>query len=199
MMNKKNPALRDVTARRRQLAGMRGQEMNRLEKAGSSNRKASCERLITVFNDEIKRVDKERRAVLKADVALSGIAALHQSAAGVGLVQCGDFYHPLAGARQVQWQGVERPGGGAWSRDSGNHQGKRSIRGGREAVRRVLFMAAMSAVRHDRDRRRFHERLRKRGKPGKVALVAVMRKILLLVNAIAGRGTPWVENYTRAA
>ena len=96
----------------------------------------------------------------------------------------------------MQWQGVECPGGGAWSRDSGNHHGKRSIRGGREAVRRVLFMAA---VRHDRDRRRFYECLRKRGKPGKVALAAVMRKILLLANAIARRGTPWVENYTRAA
>ena len=59
------------------------------------------------------------------------------------------------------------------------------------AVRRALYLAALSTVRHEGTLRRFYQGLRQRGKPGKVALVAVMRKVLLQLNAIARRGTPW--------
>ena len=61
-----------------------------------------------------------------------------------------------------------------WAADSGRHRGYRAIRGGRGLVRRALYMAALSVVRTDTDLGRFYQRLRQRGKPGKVALVAVM-------------------------
>ena len=76
-----------------------------------------------------------------------------------------------------------------WSRDSGSQRGYRSIRGGRGAVRRVLYMAAVSAIGCNEEMKRFYEGLRNRGKTGKVALIAVMRKLLLLLNAVARRGT----------
>ena len=85
-----------------------------------------------------------------------------------------------------------------WSKDSGRKRGHRAIRGGRGAVRRALYMSALSAVRRAGQMRSFYERLRSKGKPFKVALVAVMRKMLLQLNAVARRGTPWVENYTPA-
>ena len=78
-----------------------------------------------------------------------------------------------------------------WSRDSGQKQGHRSIRGGRGVVRRILYLAALSAIRTDATLRDFNQRLRQRGKAGKVALVAVMRKLLLRLNSVARRGTPW--------
>lgn len=69
------------------------------------------------------------------------------------------------------------------NRDSGQTQGKRRIRGGRALVRVALYMVTLSAVRWDPTMREHYQRLRARGKLGKVALVACMRKLLTIVNA----------------
>ena len=79
-----------------------------------------------------------------------------------------------------------------WSRDSGQQRGNRAIRGGRGLVRRALYLCAWSVIRHQSELRRFNQSLRERGKPGYVAVLAVMRKLLLQLNAVARRGTPWV-------
>ena len=80
-----------------------------------------------------------------------------------------------------------------WSRDSGRKQGQRSIRGGRAVVRRALYMASLAAIRGSGSLPDFYRQLRQRGKSGKVALVAVMCKLLLQLNAVARRGTPWTQ------
>lgn len=69
------------------------------------------------------------------------------------------------------------------SHDSGTLRGKRSIHGGRAEIRQVLYMASMSAMRHEPRLRDFYQSLRARGKEGKVAIVAVMRKMLVILNA----------------
>ena len=79
-----------------------------------------------------------------------------------------------------------------WSRDSGKKRGNRAIRGGRGSVRSALYLCAWSVIRHDIELRGFYQNLRQRGKPGNVAVVAVMRKLLLQLNAVARRGTSWV-------
>ena len=79
-----------------------------------------------------------------------------------------------------------------WAADSGTHRGYRAIRVGRGRVRRALYMAALSVIRTNTDLGWFYQRLRRWGKPGKVAVVAVMRKLLLRLHALAWRGTPWV-------
>ncbi len=66
-------------------------------------------------------------------------------------------------------------------------------------MRRVLYMAAQSAARHHPDLRDFYQGLCQRGKAKKAALVAVMRKLLLQLNAVAQRGTPWVAEYVTVA
>ena len=81
-----------------------------------------------------------------------------------------------------------------WSRDSGKKRGNRSIRGGRGTVRRALYICAWVVLRIDGDLRDFYRRLRERGKPGKVATIAVARKLLMQLNAVARRGTP-VKQY----
>ena len=79
-----------------------------------------------------------------------------------------------------------------WPKDSGKQQGYRAIKGGRSVVRRALYLATMTALRRkDNARSRFYYGRRERGKPGKVAMVAAMRKLLLPWHAIARRGTPW--------
>ena len=77
-----------------------------------------------------------------------------------------------------------------WSRDSGRQRGYRAIRGGRGTVRRALYLAALSAVRFkDGALGRFYRQLRQRGKAGKVAMVAVMRKLLLQLQGPAKAGS----------
>ena len=69
----------------------------------------------------------------------------------------------------------------------------RSLR--RRPVRRVLYLASMASIRSTQGLGDFYRQLRQRGKPGKVPLVAVMRKLLLQLNAVARRGTPWTTQF----
>ena len=77
------------------------------------------------------------------------------------------------------------------NRDSGRQQGKRRSFGGRAPVRTILYMAALSAKKHNPTIRRFYEHLLERGKEKKVALVACMRKLLIILNAMVRSGRAW--------
>lgn len=78
-----------------------------------------------------------------------------------------------------------------FNRDSGVMRGRRSIYGGRSQVRTLLYMAATTAIRSNPVIRAFYERLKARGKPHKVAMVACMRKMLTILNAMVRQSTPW--------
>ncbi len=192
--------LREIVERRGQLVDDRAQEKNRLKQDPSRDTESSCRKHITWLDKEIKRLDARLHKALEGDTDIAQNAALYRSVKGVGdvtaavvgayLPECGK----CPGASLSALVGVA-----PWSRDSGRQHGHRRIRGGREVVRRALYMAALSASRFDPEMKCFYDRLLARGKPKKVALVAVMRKRLLLLNAIAHRGTPWVENYAPAS
>lgn len=78
-----------------------------------------------------------------------------------------------------------------FNRDSGAMRGRRTVWGGRAAVRHVLYMATLTAVRHNPVLKAFYERLRQRGKPAKVAIVAAMRKLLTMLNAMLRDNAHW--------
>lgn len=78
-----------------------------------------------------------------------------------------------------------------YNADSGSQRGKRRISGGRPMIRRVLYMAGWSVVRHQEDFKQRYESLRQRGKPAKVALIACMRVLLIRLNAMLRDGTSW--------
>ncbi len=80
-----------------------------------------------------------------------------------------------------------------FARDSGQYKGLRFIAGGRSRPRRMLYLAALSAKRCDPGLKLFAERLAQRGKPAKLVLVAVMRKLIEAANLILARGQPWIE------
>ena len=77
------------------------------------------------------------------------------------------------------------------ARDSGAFTGRRFIQGGRHAVRRLLYMPALTAIRYNRDMKHTYQTLTERGKPGKVALTAVMRKLLILANVLIQQDRLW--------
>lgn len=185
--------VREVLGRRQQLVQQRVQELNRLEKGLRGANKKSCERHVAWLGKEIARLDKALQALWRRHPGLSQRAALYQSVKGVGELTAATLLGYLPELGQGCAKGMTSLVGLApWSHDSGHRQGYRAIRGGRGTVRRALYMAALSAIRCNPELSGFYDRLRRRGKPGKVALVAVMRKLLLQLHAIARRGTPWL-------
>ena len=97
-----------------------------------------------------------------------------------------------AGIGPAGRQGTGFPGS-LVPRDSGQKKGQRAIQGGRSVVRRALYICAWSVIRVGGPLRLYYQGLRQRGKPGKGALVAVIRKLLLHLNTVARRGTPWAS------
>ena len=192
--------LQDVLRRRQQLVDQRVQEHNRLDKGLSVDAKRSVARHLRWLDKEIKRLDQEYQAALQRSQRLQQRAQLLGSMRGVGELTAATLTAFLPELGQLSSKALTALAGLApWSRDSGQQRGYRAIRGGRSVVRRALYLAALSAVRHDNSLRSFYHGLRQRGKPGKVALVAVMRKMLLHLNAIVRRGTPWQEYYPKTA
>ena len=185
--------LQDLLRSRRQLVEQRVQEMNRLDKGVSAGVAESTRRHIAWLEAEIAQLEKEYQAALQGSAQLAQRAALYRTVPGVG---------PLTAATLVaflpelgQWDRRALTcllGLAPWSRDSGRKRGHRAIRGGRGVVRRALYLCACSVIQVEGEIRRFYQNLRQRGKPGNVALVAVMRKLLLQLNPLARRGTPWV-------
>jgi len=191
--------LRALVQRRQQLIATRTQESNRLEKATDALHRDSCRRLLACLEREIAAFDRAIGACLKSP-GLAEKAALYGSVKGIGEGAAAVLIASLPELGALSGKALTALVGLApFNRDSGQHPGRRVIRGGRALVRRVLYMAALSAIRHDPRLRDFYRRLRGRGKPGKVAVVAVMRKMLLQVNAIAHRGTPWTPDYALGA
>ena len=186
--------LKDLLRRRRQFIDQRVQEKGRLDKGISTTISRSTKRHIAWLEKEIARLDQEYQAVLKANPTLAQLANLYRSVPGVGPLTAATLVAHLPELGHWDSKALTSPVGLApWSRDSGKKRGHRAIRGRRGLVRRALYMCAWAVIRHDSEMRRFYDRLRDRGKPDNVSVVAVMRKILLQLNAVARRGTPWVS------
>ena len=193
-------ARRDLLSRRRQLVENRVQDLNRLDKGPTPAVARSTRRHLAWLDQEIARLEAQVQQALARSPKLARRAQLYRSVRGVGELTAAILTAYLPELGQASGKALTALVGLApWARDSGRQRGYRAIRGGRGTVRRALYMAAMAAVRHAGDLRRFYQGLRQRGKPGKVALVAVMRKLLLHLNAVARRGTPWIEEPAPAA
>ena len=188
--------MRQLLSRRRQLVEQRVRERNRLDKGVSASVGKSTRRHIRWLDGEIDRLEEEYKELLKHSASLTETVELYRTVPGVGQLTAATLvaYLPELG----RWDGralTSLVGLAPWSRDSGKKRGNRSIRGGRSTVRRALYICAWVVLRVDGDLRDFYRRLRERGKPGKVAVIAVARKLLMQLNAVARRGTPWVKRY----
>jgi transposase len=192
--------LRALLQRRRQLLAIRTREHNRLETAGSQPLQDSLQRHIQWLNDELSQLDRAWQQALAEQGALTRHAALYESVRGIGQLTAATLVAELPELGRLEHKSLTALAGLApFSKDSGRQRGYRRIRGGRPVVRTCLYMAALSATRYNPELRAFYQRLRARGKPGKVALVAVMRKLLVILNSIARRQTPWRETAPRCA
>lgn len=180
-------ALVDLVSRYRQLSHMIVQEKNRREKLrmrGDSRGKSWIEETLAFLLQQRQSVVDAMETCLKADKDLADKAQVLMSLKGIGL-KTACFL--IAGLPELglldKGQIAKLVGVAPINRDSGLMRGKRMIAGGRKPVRDVLYVAALPAIRFDPAMKAVFDRLKAKGKPGKVALVAVMRRMIIILNA----------------
>lgn len=128
----------------------------------------------------LQQIDQQLKAQIQAQPQLATLRTLK----GVGEVTVATLASHLPELGHLSGKAIAKLVGVApLARDSGYQHGKRTVWGGRAVIRQVLYMAALSAIRYEPCLRHFYQGLRQRGKAGKVALVAVMRKMLVILNA----------------
>lgn len=184
--------LQALVARRRQLIEMRTMEKNRLGRAPKPVQ-ANLQRHIDWLSREIDDTTDGMRKAVQASAHWKEHVDLLTSVPGVGEVTALTLAAELPELGQLNRKQIAALAGVApLNRDSGKFQGRRCVWGGRASVRQALYMASVSAVRTGRGPLAdFHQRLRAAGKPPKVALTAVMRKMLVALNAMVRDQTEW--------
>jgi transposase len=181
--------LQAMVTRRRQLLGMRIAEQQRASGPDKRMRR-SLNIILKALDRELTRVDKEMQAFIGEHHA--ELAALLDSVKGVGKATISTLLAEVPELGKLNGREVSALVGVApINRDSGTMRGKRTIFGGRPAVRKVLFMAALVASRYNPVIKAFYQRLLAAGKPKKLALTACARKLLTILNAMARSGKPF--------
>jgi len=157
--------------------------------------------LLELLSQQISQVEACIKTSLAVDKATQNRADNLRSIPGVGPVLSALLIAEMPELGQISDAEIAALAGLApiarapIARDSGTMRGKRSIGGGRRQVRHVLFQAALVAAQHNPVLAAFAKRLRQRGKPHKVIITAVARKLLTNANAICKRNSPWQENW----
>ena len=182
------PEQQALVIRREQLVKMRVAESNRLQQAHPMAARSIGD-VIKMLDKQIGALDKNIGGRLKLLEGLKGVGENTKAVLMAALPELGRL-----NARQIG----KLVGIAPLNCDSGKMRGKRAIWGGRAQVRSALYMATLSAVRFDAVIKAFYERLRAAGKPAKVALVACMRKLLSIINAVIKSGSPWQASYSHA-
>jgi transposase len=177
--------------RRRQLVIMVTTEKNRLSTCPESMR-SHIEEHIVFMEAKIQALEEEAHALIQQDEEQRVLAAQVDSMPGVGPVTATTIVAELPELGKLSRQKIAALVGVApFNKDSGKKRGKRKTKGGRAGLRRVLYMAALSASKCNSVIRGFYQSLLKRGKEKKVALVACMRKMLGILNAMVRKGESW--------
>lgn len=183
--------LQDLVTRRRQLVEMLTAEQNRLSGLRGTAQ-ADVEAHLDWLRERIKQLDEQIAVQISQSQSWQTNYRRLQSVPGVGPVVAATLLALLPELGQLSTTKISTLVGVApLNRDSGQMQGKRTIFGGRAAVRQMLYMATLVAVRYNSLIKAFYDQLLKRGKPTKVALVACMHKLLTILNAMLKNGTDW--------
>lgn len=184
-------ALQDAVTRRRQLVEMLSAEKNRRASLRAKMRE-HIERHIGWLEEEIKQLDEEIEQLSQTQAQWQSNITLLKSVPGVGPVIATTLVAALPELGRVSDKRISALVGVApFNRDSGKFRGNRTIWGGRATVRAVLFMGALTAVRHNPTLKAFYDRLLGQGKAKKVALIACMHKLLRILNAIIRDRKSW--------
>ena len=182
----------EILARRRQIIRMMTAEKNRLGAINSKAVRGRIEAYIKWLEKKLSRTDRDLDETIENSPTFKENEALLRSVPGVGPVLCRTLLAELPELGCLSPRELSALVGVApLNRDSGILRGRRTVWGGRARVREALYMGALIASRFNPAIREFYERLVEAGKPKKVALVACMRKLLVILNALMRERTPW--------
>lgn len=185
-------ALAELVARRRQIVEMIGMEQNRRRQAQARRVARTIEATLRVLEAQLSELDDDIDGAIRASPAWRAADDLLQSVPGVGPVASRTLIAEMPELGQIDRRAAAALVGVApINRDSGQMRGHRAIAGGRTTLRNVLFMATLSAVRWNPVLKAHYQQLVQRGRPKKVALVACMRRLLCILNAIIRAKQPW--------
>ena len=185
----------DLLARRSQLLEMSTQEKNRASILPKALH-VSLDRILRHLKAVIERIEKRLDKLIDELPEWQEKRDVLMSVNGVGKVLAYTLLSDLPELGMLNRKEIAALVGVApMNRDSGHYKGKRHIRGGRAKVRRVLFMAIMSAVQSNPKLKKKYQALKAAGKPPKVALVACMRTLLTILNVMVRNGEKWNPKY----
>jgi transposase len=175
----------DLVTRRRQLVELRTAESNRLKQARHPSIKASVQKVIDVLDQQIADLEKQIEQAIADDQRASLLVRTVKQVSGVGPVTASTLIAELPELGHLDRRSITSLVGLApFNDDSGRHRGKRRMRGGRHALRAVLYMATLAATRCNQVISRFYHSLTARGKTHKTAMGACMRKLLIHLNTL---------------
>lgn len=184
--------LADLVARRRQIIEMIVAERSRERRTSVRRIKKSLARLIAALEKELGEIDHEIDAGVRGSPAWREKEDLLASVPGVGAITARTLIAELPELGTLDNKQIASLAGLApYTRQSGRWKGKSMIGGGRKTVRSALFLAALTACRHNPTLKAFRQRLVDAGKPKMVAVIAVARKLLIILNAILKHRKPW--------
>lgn len=188
----KQAELDQLVTRRRQLVQLRVAETNRFREGLTKLVRHSVQRSIDALNKDLARIDRAILELVQSDDDWRPRFELLKTVPGVGDATAAALVAELPELGQLNRQKISALVGLApFPDDSGQRTGQRHIRGGRKTLRSALYMAALSASRHNPVLKAFAERLKQKGKQGKVYLTACMRKLLVILNTMVKNNTPW--------
>lgn len=184
--------LADLVARRRQIVEMIAAEKNRAHRTQVPRIAKSIARLIKALEKELASVDGEIDDGIRGSPAWRATEDLLASVPGVGPVTARTLLAELPELGRLDAKRIAALAGLApFVRQSGQWKGRAMVAGGRKTVRTALFLAALTAARHNPVLKAFRDRLVALGKPKLVAVVAVARKLLTILNAMIRDQKPW--------
>ena len=185
-------ALAELVARRRQVVEMIGMETNRLHQGRNPRIQRMLRATLKTLTDQLAELDRDIDNTVRRSPIWRAADNLLTSVPGVGDVTAHTLIADLPELGQLDRRRIAALVGVApINRDSGQMRGKRTIAGGRSDVRNALYMAALSAIRWNPVISKHYRSLVERGRPKKVALVACMRRLLGILNAILRTKRPW--------
>lgn len=184
--------LAELVARRRQVVELIGMESNRLRQARHARVQHTIKAILKTLNAQLAELDRNIDNTVRGSPIWRAADDLLTSVPGIGDVTSRTLIAELPELGHIDRRRIAALVGVApINRDSGQMRGRRTIAGGRAEVRSTLYMATLSAARWNPVIRRHYQALVERGLPKKVALVACMRRLLGILNAILRTRTPW--------
>ena len=193
--------LRALTSKRGQLVETRKRLLAQIK----AHEKLGTDELLGGMNDELKdllnhqiaELEKQIEQTIAADVSLTETAIILRSIPGIGPVASTMLIAEMPELGQISGeQAAALTGLAPIAHDSGTLRGKRAIGGGRRLLRHVMFQAALVATHHNPVLKPFADRLRKAGKPHKVIITAVARKLVTIANALCKSRQSWAAQIT---